>query len=138
MFQWIIKSIKRTKIININNNEPLFYPYSIEVNKYRGSCNDINDPYSKLCVPYVVKDINDKVFNLILRTNETRHIEWHETCNCKCRLDASVCNNKQRWNKNKCRCQCKELIDDERWDKGFVWDPSNCEYERDELCDVGE
>ena len=44
------------------------------------------------------------------RTNETRHIKWHETCKCKCRLDASVCNNKQRWNDEKCRCECKELI----------------------------
>ena len=31
------------------------------------------------------------------RTNEIRHIKWHETCKCKCRLDASVCNKKQRW-----------------------------------------
>ena len=45
------------------------------------------------------------------RTNEKRHIERHETCRCKCRLYASVCNNKQRWNNNKCRCECKELID---------------------------
>ena len=45
------------------------------------------------------------------RTNETRHIEWHKTCKCKCRLDASVFNNKQRWNEDKCRCECKELID---------------------------
>ena len=34
----------RTKIIDINNNEPLFHPYSIEVNKCSGSCNNINDP----------------------------------------------------------------------------------------------
>ena len=38
------------------------------------------------------------------RTNEARHKEWHETCKCKCRLDGSVCNNKQRWNDNKCKC----------------------------------
>ena len=25
------------------------------------------------------------------RTNETGHIERHETCKCKCRLDAVVC-----------------------------------------------
>ena len=37
--------------------------------------------------------------------------EWHETCKCKCRLDASVSNNKQRWNDDKCKCECKELID---------------------------
>ena len=29
------------------------------------------------------------------RSNEIRHIKWHETCKCKCRLGASVCNNKQ-------------------------------------------
>ena len=45
------------------------------------------------------------------RTTETRHREWHKTCKYKCRLEASVCNNKQRWNEGKCRCECKELID---------------------------
>ena len=50
------------------------------------------------------------------RTNETRH----KTCKCKCRLDASVCNNKQRWNEDKCRCECKELIDKGICDKGFI------------------
>ena len=45
------------------------------------------------------------------RTNEARHIEWHETCKCKCSLDASVSNNKQRSNEDKCRCECKDLID---------------------------
>ena len=85
----------RTKIININNNEPLFYPISIKVNKCSVSCNNINGPYAKLCVPDVVKNINAKVFNLMSFSNQTKHIEWHETCKCKCRLDASVCNNKQ-------------------------------------------
>ena len=36
------------EVININTNEPLFYPYSILVNKWSGSCNNINDPYAKL------------------------------------------------------------------------------------------
>ena len=72
------------------------------------------------------------------RTNETRHVEWHKTCKCKCRLDASVCNNKQRWNDYKCRCECKELIDKRMSDKGFIWNPNNCECKCDKLCDVGE
>ena len=59
------------------------------------------------------------VFNLVSRTNETRHKEWHETCKWKCRLDANVCNNKKHWNEDKCRCQCKRLIDKGRCDKGF-------------------
>ena len=117
----------RPKIINVNSNKPLFYPYNIRVNKCSISCNSINDPYTKLCVPDIVKNINVKLFNLMSRTNETRHIKSHETCKCKCRLDLSVCNNKQRWKKDKCRCECKELIDKGRCNKGSTWNPSNCE-----------
>ena len=83
-------------MVNVNSSEPLFYPFSNKTNKCSGSCNNINDPCAKLCVLNVVKNINIKVFNLMSRNNETRHIEWHETCKCKCRLDANVCNNKQR------------------------------------------
>ena len=89
----------RPQIVNVNSDEPVFYPFSIKTSKCSGSCNNINDPYAKICVPDVIKDLNVKVFNLMSRTNETRHIKWHETCRCKCRLDASTCNNKERWNK---------------------------------------
>ena len=54
------------------------------------------------------------------RTNETRHIEWHETCRWICRLDAIVCNKEQRWNNDKCRGKYKELIDKNVCDKGHV------------------
>ena len=72
------------------------------------------------------------------RTSETRHGEWHETCKGKCRSDASVCNNKQRWNNDKCRCKCKELIDKDVCDKGSIWNHSNCECKCDKSCGVGE
>ena len=65
----------RTEIINVNTNKPMFYPYSIKINKCKGSCNTIIDPHVKLCVPDIIKNINVKVFNLMSRTNETRHIE---------------------------------------------------------------
>ena len=65
----------RPKIINVNSNEPLFYPYSILISKCSGSCNSINDPYSKLCVAHFVKNVNIKVFNLMSRSNKTRHME---------------------------------------------------------------
>ena len=92
----------RPVIVNANSNEPLVYPFSIKKSKCNGSCNNINDPYANLCVPDVVKNLNIKVFNLMSRTNETRHIKWHEMCKCKCRLDEGVCNNKQRWKEDKC------------------------------------
>ena len=94
----------RPEIINLNSNEPIFYPFSIKTSKCSGNCNNINEPYAKRCVPDAVKDLNVKVFNLISRTNETRHIRYNETRKCECRLDASVCNDKQCWNNDKCRC----------------------------------
>ena len=128
----------RPEIININSNEPSFYPYTVKISKCRGSCNNINDPYAKLYVPDVSKNMNVKVFNLISRTNETRYITWHETCKCQCRLEGSVFNNKQRWIGGKCRCECKELIGKGICDEWLNWNPSNWECEFDKSCDVGE
>ena len=51
----------RSEIIKVNTNEPIFYPYSITINKCKGSCNTIYNPYEKLCVPGTIKNIN--VFN---------------------------------------------------------------------------
>ena len=128
----------RPEIININSNNPIFYPFSIKINKCSGSCNNIKNPYAKICVTDVIKDLNVKVFNLMSRTNETRFIKWHEKYKCECRFNAIICNNKQRWNKNKCRCECKELIDKGICDKGFIWNPCNSACECDKNCDIGE
>ena len=69
----------RPEIINVNSNEPVFYPFSIKTSKCSGSCNNINDPYAKMCVPDVLKKLNVTIFNLMSRTNEIRHIKWHES-----------------------------------------------------------
>ena len=98
----------------------------------------MNDPYAKICVPDTIKNTNVKVFDLMSRTTETRHMGRHKTCKCKCRLDAIVRNNKQRWNVDKFRCECKEVIDKRMRDKGFIWNPSNCECEFYKSCDIGE
>ena len=58
----------RSEITNVNTNEPVFYPYSITINKRKGSCNTINDTHAKLCVLNTIKNINVKQFNLMLRT----------------------------------------------------------------------
>ena len=118
----------RPEIVSVNGDDPMFFPYSVKTRKCSGSCNNINNPLAKLCVPDVVKNLNVKVFNLVSGTNETRRIEWHETCKCKCRFNSSVCNNKQCCNDDKCRCEYKRLIDKGVCDKGVIWNPSNCEY----------
>ena len=65
----------RPEIVNVNSNGPVFYPFSTKTSKCSGSCNNMNNSYAKMCVVDVVKNLNVKVFNLISRTNETRHIK---------------------------------------------------------------
>ena len=71
----------RPQVINVNGDEPVFFPFSIETSKCSCSCNNTNYPYAKICVPDVIKNLNVKVFNLMSRTNETRFIEWHVSVN---------------------------------------------------------
>ena len=71
----------RTEIINLNTNEPLFYTYSIKINRCKRSRNTINDPYAKICVPDQTKNTNVKAFNLMSRANQTTHIKWQKHVN---------------------------------------------------------
>ena len=128
----------RQEVININSNNPIFYPFRVKINRCIGNCNNIDDPYARICVSDTVKNLNVEVFNLMSRTNETRSIIWHEACKCICRFNEFICNNKQRWNKYKCRYECKELIDKEVCDKGFIWKPGNCECECDKSCNISQ
>ena len=62
----------------------------------------------------------------------------HETCTCMCRLTSCVCNSRQIWNEDKCRCECKELVDKGVCETGYIWNPSNCECECDKSFGIGE
>ena len=70
----------RPEILDINSNNPIFYPFSIKINKCSGNCNNIIDPQARICVPDTVKDLNVKVFHLMTLTNKTIHIKWFESC----------------------------------------------------------
>ena len=65
----------RPEVVNVNGDEPVFFPISIKISKCSGICNNVNDPHANICVPDIVKNLNVKVFNLLSRTNETRYIE---------------------------------------------------------------
>ena len=71
-----------------------------EIYKFKAKDSEIVTTQS--CLGNISKDWFIENMKKMSRTNEKRHIKWHETCKCKCRLDASVRNNKQRWNNDKC------------------------------------
>ena len=45
----------KPEIVNVNSHEPVFYPFSTKASKCGSSCNKINDPYTKMCIPDVLK-----------------------------------------------------------------------------------
>ena len=87
------KYMPRPKILDANEGvgEGLFYPYYVLVNKCSGSCDTLDNPMTKLCVPNIIKRINIKVYNFLMRLNETHNVLWHESCKCVCKLNSSVC-----------------------------------------------
>ena len=135
------KCMPRPKILDINEGvgEALFYPYNVLVNKCSGSCNTFDNPIAKLCVPNVIKRVNMQVYNFLMRLNETRNVLWHESCKCICKLNSSICNNKQIRNGDTCRCDCNEdfagIIN---CTKGYTWNPSTCECQCDTWCKPGQ
>ena len=127
------KCMPRPKILDVNEGVvgALFYPYNVLVNKCSGSCNTLDNPITKLCVPNVIKRVNMQVYNFLMRLNETRNVLWHERCKCVCKLNSSVSNNKQIWNDDTCRCDCNE-------DFTYTWNPSTCECQCDTWCKPGQ
>ena len=64
----------RPQIINVNGDDPVFFPYNVKTSKCSVSCNNINNILPKLCVPDAVENLNVKVFNLVSGINEKRCI----------------------------------------------------------------
>ena len=59
----------RSQIVNVNGDDPVFFPFSIKTSKCSGSCNSINNPYAKMCVPDFGKNLNVVVFKLVSVAN---------------------------------------------------------------------
>ena len=135
------KCMLRPKILDVNEGagEALFYLYNVLVNKCSGSCNTLDYPMAKLCVPNIVKRVNMKVYKFLMGLNETRNVLWHESCKCVYRLNSSVCNSKQIWNSDTCKCDCNEdFAGIMTCNKGYTWNPSTCAYECDMWCKPGQ
>ena len=77
-------------------SEHMTFPYDIKVNRCIGHCNNIINPYAKVCIPDIIKNVTVKIFYLMTLKNKTKQVIFHESCKCICRLDPIVFNNKQR------------------------------------------
>ena len=95
IFQWKIKNLKQDhKLLMLMEMNLCFFHLVLKQANLVVVVIILTIPMQKICVPDVIKKLNVKVFNLMSRTNETRSIEWHETCKCKCKFGANICNTK--------------------------------------------
>ena len=114
----------------IVGNDYMTFSYKIKVDKCIGSCNDKDNPYFKICLPDSVKNISVKSFDLISQKTVFKNISFHQSCKCGCLLGEKVCKNLQRWNKEKCRCECLKI---KNCDIDYSWNASNCKCKLNKL-----
>ena len=110
----------------ITDNDCMTFPYEIGVDRCIGNCNDKDNPYFKFCLPDSIKNISVKSFDLISKKNVFKSISFHQRCKCGCLLDEKVCKNLQKWDKDKCRCECLKIKD---CGIGYSWNDNNCRCE---------
>ena len=87
----LISTVNSLKCISLKNqeykarevtvdNKYMTCPYSIKVNRCNGNCNNITNPYSRVCVPDITKNVILQIFDLRTLTNKTKQIIIHESC----------------------------------------------------------
>ena len=117
-------------LINLHPNEysqELRYsPFAVKLDKCVGSCNTLNDSSNKACVPNKTEDLNIHVFNTITGKNESKILTKDISCECKCKFDKRKCKSNQKWNNDKCRCECEKH---HICEKDYIWNPATCSCE---------
>ena len=135
-----ILKVNALESVSVVNQKCMPRPKMFNVNEGIGEALfTLEDPMARLCVPKIIKNVNMKFYNFLMMLNETRNVLWHESCKCVCKLNSSVCNSKQMWNSDTCRCDCNEdfagIIN---CAKGYTWNPSTYEYNCDIWCKPGQ
>ena len=61
------------------------------------------------------------MFNIITGINESKIITMHISCEFKCKFDGRKCNSNQKWNNDKCWCECKNTKKLLVSAKDYIW-----------------
>ena len=89
-----------------------------------------------MCVSNEIEDLNLHVFNMITGINEsitlTKHISWKFDC----KFDSKKCNWNQKWNNDKCQCECKNLKEHRVCKKCYFWNSARCSFENGKYAEI--
>ena len=104
------------------------YPFAVNLNRFVGSSNTLTDLSNRVCVPNKRGDLNLNVFNIIKGINESKTLTKHASCKCECKFYSRKCNLNQRWNIDKCLCECKNPKK-HVCKYGYIWNLDMCSCE---------
>ena len=66
----------------------------VSQDKHNGNCNGVHNLSTNICVPSKTKDTGTMV----------KHISY----DFKCKFNSPTCNSNQKWNNDKCQCECRK------------------------------
>ena len=104
------------------------YPFTVNLDRYMG----INDLFNRICVPNKAEDLNLSLFNIITEINESKTLTKHISCKGKCKFNSRKCSSNQKWNNDKCWCECKNPKKHHAYEKNYIWNPATCSFENGE------
>ena len=106
------KCMIQISLINLHPNEYSqelhYYPFAVKLDRCVRICNTLNDLFNKICVPNKTEELKLSTFNMNTGINESKKLTKHILCECKCKFDGRKCNSNQKWNNDKCWCECKK------------------------------
>ena len=106
-----------------------YYPFAIDLNRCVGSCNTLKDLFNRACIPEKTEDLNLSVFNMTIVINKSKILIKHISCKSECKSDGRKCNSNQKWNNDKCRCECKNPKEHHVYKEDYIWNPATCSCE---------
>ena len=100
----------------------------VKLDRCVGSCNTLNVLSNQDCLQKKREDLNLSVFNMITGIIESKILAKHMSWKCNCKFDRRKCTSDQKWNNNKCKCECKKH---HIYEKDCHWNPSACSCENE-------
>ena len=101
----------QSALINLHPNEYsqglCYFSVAINFDRCVRSFNTLYDLSNRVCVPSKTQDLNLHVFNMITVIRESEKLTKHISCKCKCNFDGRKRDLNEKWNYNKCWCECK-------------------------------
>ena len=108
------------------------------MNKCNWSCNTVEDPFGRVCIPNRLEYVNLKVFDMIKGINDLKALSKHISYECRCEFDGRKYNSRQKWNNYKYQCDYIKPIRHRACEEEYSWNLNTCACECDKDCNIGE